>query len=99
MAGVTISNILSAIGKPVKIVRIMPNICVKVGEGAIGITSSPLTEKEEFEVVETLFSPLGKTIEVGEELMDAVTALGGSGPAFFAQQEVLRASLPHAPRD
>jgi len=57
MAGVTISNILSAIGKPVKIVRIMPNICVKVGEGAIGITSNSVIERKEFEAVEELFSP------------------------------------------
>jgi pyrroline-5-carboxylate reductase len=83
MAGTTISNILSSIGKPVKVVRTMPNICAKVGEGAIGITSSPLVEKEEVEAVVAIMSPLGKTIEVGEELMDAITALGGSGPAFF----------------
>jgi pyrroline-5-carboxylate reductase len=83
MAGITISNITSSIGKPVKVVRTMPNICAKVGEGAIGITSNPLTEKEELDAVAALMSPLGKTIEVGEELMDAVTALGGSGPAFF----------------
>jgi pyrroline-5-carboxylate reductase len=83
MAGITISNITSSIGKPVKVVRTMPNICAKVGEGAIGITASPLVEKKEVEAVVALMSPLGKTIEVGEELMDAVTALGGSGPAFF----------------
>ncbi len=83
MAGITIANILSSIGKPVKVVRTMPNICVRVGEGAIGIAPSPLAEKKDVEAVAALMSPLGTTIEVGEELMDAVTALGGSGPAFF----------------
>jgi len=83
MAGITISSILSSIGKPVKVVRTMPNICARVGEGAIGIAPSPLADKNDVEAVKGLMSPLGKTIEVGEELMDAVTALGGSGPAFF----------------
>jgi pyrroline-5-carboxylate reductase len=83
MAGITISNIIASIGKPVKIVRTMPNICARVAEGAIGITANPLVEKKELDAVAALMSSLGKTIEVGEELMDPVTALGGSGPAFF----------------
>ncbi len=83
MAGVTISNILSAMGKPAKIVRLMPNICVKVGEGAIGLAPNSITGKGELKTISALISPLGKTIEIGEELMDAITALSGSGPAFF----------------
>lgn len=83
MAGITTSNILSIIGKPVQIIRAMPNICAKVGEGAIGITANSTTEKKEFEQVVNIFNCLGKVIEVGEELMDAITALGASGPAFF----------------
>lgn len=82
MAGITTSNILSLVGKAVKVVRIMPNICVKVGEGAMGLTSNKIVMPEEVEEVKTMFSSMGKTVEVGEELMDAVTALGGSGPAF-----------------
>jgi pyrroline-5-carboxylate reductase len=83
MAGVTTSNILSAIGKPVKIVKAMPNICVKVGEGVIGITHNKTVKKEELKKVKDLFDPLGKVVEIGEDLMDAMTALGASGPAFF----------------
>lgn len=83
MAGITISNMFSFIGKPVKIVRIMPNICVKVGEGMMGITLNHAVKKEESTKVQKMLSPLGQFVEVGEELMDAVTALGGSGPAFF----------------
>lgn len=83
MAGVTTSNILSAIGKPVKIVKVMPNICVKVGEGVIGIAHNKAVKKEELKKVKDLFEPLGKIVEIGEELMDAMTALGASGPAFF----------------
>jgi pyrroline-5-carboxylate reductase len=83
MAGITTSNILSFIGKPIKIVRIMPNICVKVGEGMMGITSNQAAEKEERAKIQQMLAPLGQFVEVSEELMDAVTALGGSGPAFF----------------
>lgn len=83
MAGITSSNILSLAGKPVKIIRVMPNICVKVSEGVLGITANRMVTNEEKSKVQDLLSPLGTIIEVGEELMDAVTALGGSGPAFF----------------
>jgi pyrroline-5-carboxylate reductase len=83
MAGITTSNMLSLMGKPIRIVRIMPNICVKVGEGMMGITSNRVVTKEESAKVQKMLSPLGHFVEVGEELMDAVTALGGSGPAFF----------------
>ncbi|MDD5008147.1 MAG: pyrroline-5-carboxylate reductase [Syntrophorhabdaceae bacterium] len=83
MAGVTTSNILSIVGKPVKIVKAMPNICVKVGEGVIGIAHNKIVKKEEVKKVKDIFEPLGKVVEIGEELMDAITALGASGPAFF----------------
>jgi len=82
MAGITTSNILSIVGKAIKVVRIMPNICVKVGEGVMGVTSNKLVGVDDVEAVKTLFSSMGKTVELGEELMDAFTALGGSGPAF-----------------
>lgn len=82
MAGITTSNLLSIIGKAVKIVRIMPNICVMVGEGILGVASNNLAGIDDVEAVKMIFSSLGKTVEVNEELMDAITALGGSGPAF-----------------
>ncbi len=83
MAGITTSNILSIVGKPVKIVKAMPNICVKVGDGVIGIAHNKIVKKEEVKKVKDIFEPLGQVIEIGEELMDAMTALGASGPAFF----------------
>ncbi|HQM77455.1 MAG TPA: pyrroline-5-carboxylate reductase [Syntrophorhabdaceae bacterium] len=83
MAGITISNIAEAIGKSVKIIRLMPNICVKVGEGIIGLTCNSLVENNELEDVQRILAPLGKIIETGEEMMNAITAMGGSGPAFF----------------
>jgi len=83
MAGVTMSNILSLTGKPVKIVRLMPNIAVKVGKGVIGVAAGRNITQEELKTVTALFSSMGLIIEVGEELMDAITSLGASSPAFF----------------
>lgn len=83
MAGVTISNILSLSGRPLKIVRMMPNIAVKVNQGVIGIAAGADVAGEEIASIKALFSCLGLTIELGEELMDAETSLGASSPAFF----------------
>ena len=83
MAGITTSTLLSLAEKQIKIVRIMPNICAKIGEGAMGITSNTATTGEERDAVKEALAPLGSFFEVTEELMDAVTALGGSGPAFL----------------
>ena len=83
MAGITIGNILSVLGKPAKVVRAMPNIAVKVAKGAIGITFNDFVSTNDKKNVIELFSTLGTVVEVDEEMMDAVTALGGSGPGFF----------------
>ncbi len=82
MAGITTSSILSMLGKPAKVVRVMPNICVQVAEGAMGISPNYHVTAEEIHEVGQLLKPLGTVVEVSEGLMDAVTALGGSGPAF-----------------
>ncbi len=82
MAGTTTANILAILGKQSKIIRIMPNICVKVGEGAIGLCANPFVDPKEVGEVKKLFSSMGKVVDLGEDLMDAVTAIGGSGPAF-----------------
>ncbi|HEX2966484.1 MAG TPA: pyrroline-5-carboxylate reductase [Syntrophorhabdaceae bacterium] len=83
MAGVTTSQIISILEKPAKIVRTMPNICVKVGAGIIGISSNRLVSEKEIDKIRHMLSPLGEFIALGEEMMDAMTAIGGSGPAFF----------------
>ena len=82
MAGVTASTISALLERPAKVVRVMPNICITVGEGALGIAPNHLLSKDESEAVRGLLGPLGRVVEVTEEQMDAVTALAGSGPAF-----------------
>ena len=83
MAGVTMGNILSLLGKQAKVARAMPNIAVKVAKGAIGVTFNDFVDTHDKKNIIELLSALGTVIEVDEEMMDTVTALGGSGPAFF----------------
>lgn len=83
MAGMTTSTILSMVQRPVKVIRVMPNICVKVAEGALGMSSNDLVSGGELDETKKMLSPLGRIVEVREDLMDAVTALSGSGPAFL----------------
>jgi pyrroline-5-carboxylate reductase len=82
MAGITLSNLTSILGKAAKIVRVMPNICISIAEGALGVTWNSLLGADETESVKDLLRPLGSIVEVAEGQMDAVTALSGSGPAF-----------------
>jgi pyrroline-5-carboxylate reductase len=61
----------------------MPNIAVKVGQGVIGVAAGADVSQKEVSEVKDLFSSAGLTVDVREELMDAVTSLGASSPAFF----------------
>lgn len=64
-----------------KIVRIMPNVAVSVGES---MTAYTLNENAASigETIKNFWSTLGRAVEVEEKLMDAVTGLSGSGPAY-----------------
>ncbi|AEH51506.1 pyrroline-5-carboxylate reductase [Pseudothermotoga thermarum] len=82
MTGVTIKRIVERT-KSVKVVRIMPNIPSMIGQGVIGLAKSESLNQQDWQTVEKLLSCLGKIFEVKEELIPAVTALSGSGPAFI----------------
>ena len=62
--------------------RAMPNIPVVVEEGAIAITANRVVTAEQRDLVESIFRAVGVVCFVEEDLMDAVTALSGSGPAY-----------------
>lgn len=82
MAGVTIERIAKAIGHH-HIVRMMPNLPCSIGYGATGIALSDSTDEEDATLAKEIFSQIGSVIEVPESLMDAVTAVSGSGPAYL----------------
>lgn len=70
-----------AAGSPV--VRVMPNTAMLVGHGTSAICAGRFARQEHVQIVEQIMSSVGKTVVVKESQMDAVTALSGSGPAYF----------------
>ncbi|MHB8899669.1 MAG: pyrroline-5-carboxylate reductase [Thermoguttaceae bacterium] len=82
VAGVPVSRIAAALGGHGRIVRVMPNTPCLVGRGACGFCPGPAAVEEDTALVEKLLSSVGVAYCVPEKLMDAVTGLSGSGPAF-----------------
>ncbi|PZM96389.1 MAG: pyrroline-5-carboxylate reductase [Actinobacteria bacterium] len=70
-----------AAGTPV--VRVMTNTPARVGQAMTAISAGPHATGEHLALAEKLFTPLGATVRVPESQQDAVTALSGSGPAYF----------------
>lgn len=70
-------------GEPA-VVRSMPNLPVSVGAGTIAIAAGRHAGPAELDRVKALLEPLGRVIAVAETQLDAVTALSGGGPAYFA---------------
>jgi pyrroline-5-carboxylate reductase len=82
MAGVRIQTISEALGVK-KIIRAMPNLPAQVGQGITTFTSSDDVTRIELVMVQNLLSTTGKTLYVEqEEMIDASTAISGSGPAY-----------------
>ena len=82
-AGITIKHIQSIL-KNKKIIRVMPNINCIAGEIAAGFSAGKYAGKEDINCVSEILNSAGKAFLIDESLLDAVTALSGSGPAFFA---------------
>ena len=83
-AGKPITNIASYFGVNQAIIRAMPNTPSLVGKGATGICLNNNVSKEQALMAESIFATIGITeIIEDESLMDVVTALSGSGPAYF----------------
>ncbi len=82
-AGFPIRKIEEVIGDDKKVVRIMPNILVKVRKGVIALWDNKRLLDEERKLVKELLSYTGKVFEVEEKLFDGITAVAGSSPAFI----------------
>lgn len=84
MAGVTEAAITHWLGRPVPLVRAMPNTPVMVQSGAIGLHAGPGTTPAQANLAEEVLRAGGLTCWVAAERdLDIVTALSGSGPAYF----------------
>src|SRR5207249_6130520 len=84
-AGIPLSRIAGRLGGARKLVRVMPNTPCLVRAGASAIAISPAVSVEEQALVVRLFEAVGTVVVVEERLMDAVTGLSGSGPAYVFQ--------------
>ncbi|MDT8448645.1 MAG: pyrroline-5-carboxylate reductase [Wenzhouxiangellaceae bacterium] len=83
-AGTPIARLQRRLGEDQPIVRVMPNTPALYGAGATGLCASAACSDEQTKAARAVFEAVGKVFEIGDEsLMDAVTAVSGSGPAYF----------------
>jgi pyrroline-5-carboxylate reductase len=84
IAGLTISTIHAALGDNARLIRAMPNTPLLVGQGATGFAAGPTATPADIELTRAIFGSIGYCAEVPEHLLDAVTGLSASGPAYIA---------------
>jgi pyrroline-5-carboxylate reductase len=83
LAGVSLNQLEAAFGHQ-PVIRAMPNTPATVGSGTTAITPGKTVTTEQIEQAKIIFQAVGEVVEVPENLMDAVTGLSGSGPAYVA---------------
>jgi pyrroline-5-carboxylate reductase len=81
-AGVSIAYIMSFLGENSKVIRIMPNTPALVGAGMTAVSRNARVSDGEFETALGIFRAIGRAEAVDESLMDIVTGISGSSPAY-----------------
>ena len=66
------------------VLRLMPNLAIEVNRGVICVARDDSVEQETVNAAKRLLAPLGRVIELGDDQMDAATAVMGCSPAYFA---------------
>jgi pyrroline-5-carboxylate reductase len=83
-AGVPMAALESCLNKKLRLIRVMPNIAAAVKEAATAVAAGKNASKEDVEIAMSIFDSIGKTVFIKENyLMDAITGLSGSGPAYI----------------
>lgn len=84
MAGKSIASVSRALGGAKKIARVMPNLPAAIGKGVSGLYAPEQVDADGRALIETLMAAAGETVWVdAEEQIDFVTAISGSGPAYY----------------
>jgi pyrroline-5-carboxylate reductase len=83
-AGVATEKIRARLHKDSRLIRVMPNTPALVLEGVTAIAKADGLEPGDLDVAREIFGAVGRVVVLGEELLDAVTGLSGSGPAYVA---------------
>ena len=83
-AGIRESSLVHWLGGDVAIVRAMPNTPALIGAGVTGLYANSFVSMVQHELVESIMNSIGEIVWLDEEVqLDAVTALSGSGPAYY----------------
>lgn len=82
-AGVPIRSLEARLPAHVRVVRAMPNTAAIALAGATGIAPGSRATKEDVDLTQALFAAVGRSVVLDESLIDAVTGLSGSGPAYI----------------
>lgn len=93
-AGVTTEKLENNLSRGTRVIRVMPNTPALVGEGMSGMVGGKYAKEEDLDFIQKLLSTIGKCIIVdNESQIDIVTAISGSGPAFYYKviNEIARA--------
>ena len=80
-AGISTEHIEKILGIS-RVVRAMPNIPARIGQGITCLSKGKFATEEDFDFTGTLFTYLGETMRIEERLMNAATAISGSGPGY-----------------
>jgi pyrroline-5-carboxylate reductase len=83
-AGVSTARIRATLGREVRLIRVMPNTPALVLEGVTAIAKADGLEPDDLDAAREIFSAVGRVVVLEEDLLDAVTGLSGSGPAYVA---------------
>lgn len=90
MAGVSLQSLENYFPKVRRMIRVMPNTPALILDGATAMSANAATTDQDLAIARRLFSAVGLCVEVQEGLLDAVTGLSGSGPAYvFAMIEAM----------
>ena len=81
-AGIKLEKLASLVPSQHRLIRMMPNTPVSIGQGVISYALSPNCKAEDSELFCQLLAKAGLLVELGEGLIDAATGLAGCGPAF-----------------
>lgn len=82
-AGVATKTVERIVGKDIPVIRVMPNMAAVIGESMTSISAGSSADSEDLAAAKEIFSTIGDVIEVDEKLIDSITAISGSGPAYF----------------
>jgi pyrroline-5-carboxylate reductase len=83
MAGVTVAKLEATLGGPARVIRVMPNTPLLAGKGMSAVAPGPHARDGDADLTLKVLRAAGEAVVVDESMMDAVTAVSGSGPAYL----------------